>query len=112
MLRLTYGQLDNKRTVPTEGPKIYGGSGGRCSNVVGIICLPVLIGLSDKPKSVGGGDRPLPLRFLRPCIHTNGGCQDLHSHTHLLESATRVVIAFCVTSNMLFLIKCGFMYPS
>ena len=104
-----------RRTKAYQGcPKVWKSvGGGGSSNVVGIICSPVLTGLTDMPKSVGGGGHhPLPLLFLRPSIHTNGGCQDLHSHTHLLESATRVVIAFCVTSNILFLIKCGFMYVS
>ena len=41
---------------------------GRGSNVVGIICPPVGMVLTDMPKTGKGGLHPLPLQFLRPCL--------------------------------------------
>ena len=54
-----YGFLKGRRKVRKSG---VGGS-----NIVGVICLPLWsgIGLTDPPKSWGGGDCP-PLRFRRP----------------------------------------------
>ena len=40
-------------------------------NVVGIICSPVGIGLTDLPKSRGGRPPPCP-PFRRPCVYSRG----------------------------------------
>ena len=63
-----------------EPPKGLGGSenpegGGTSNNVVAIICSVVEIGLTDLPKSGGGGDRlpiPPPLRAPLPRVLATG----------------------------------------
>ena len=69
------------RTALLEGLKIRRGSGGRCSNVVGIICLPVLIGLTDKPKSVWGGIAPYYSGSYGPAYTQTVGAK-ICTHTH------------------------------
>ena len=73
------------RTALLEGLKIRRGSGGRCSNVVGIICLPVLIGLTDKPKSVGGEGGIAPCHsgsYGSAYTQTVGAKICTHTHTY------------------------------
>ena len=53
------------------GGRFENSMGLESSNVVGIICPPVGMVLSDLPKFWEGGGRqlpPLPLQFLRPCL--------------------------------------------